>query len=66
VSSTDATSFTNWQACVETVAAAEGECSPYVVSADCVGGEDASPAAACVTGQSFEDDFLAIAGVFCG
>jgi hypothetical protein len=61
---TDSTSFGDWQACV--AAAAQGECSGHLQAAACVNGEDAGPAAACVDGQSFEDQFLAIATVFCG
>jgi hypothetical protein len=64
VSATDPASFATWQACV--AATAQGECNGYLVSAACVGVEDAGPAAACVSGQSFQDDFLATAAVFCG
>ena len=60
----DPTSFGKWQACVG--ATAQGECNPYLVSAECAASEDAGPAAACVDGKTFADDFLAIATVFCG
>jgi hypothetical protein len=61
---TDAKSFGDWQACV--AAAAQGECLAYLEAAACVNAEDAGPAAACVDGQSFADQFLAVATVFCG
>jgi hypothetical protein len=61
---TDVASYTDWQACID--AAGTGECVAYLQSAACVNAEDAGPAAACVTGQTFEDEFFAIADVFCG
>jgi hypothetical protein len=60
----DPTSFGKWQSCV--AATAQGECNQFLVSAACAGSEDAGPAAACVDGKTFADDFLAIATVFCG
>ena len=60
----DGPSFANWQACIQ--ASGLGECQGYLQSAACVNGEDAGPAAVCVTGETFEDEFLAIATVFCG
>jgi hypothetical protein len=60
----DTASFADWQACI--AASAQGGCLAYLQSAACVNAEDAGPAAACVTGQTFEDEFLAIAAVFCG
>jgi hypothetical protein len=60
----DPTSFGTWQACV--AATAQGECNAYLASAACAGSEDAGPAAPCVDGKTFADDFLAIAAVFCG
>ena len=60
----DSTSFASWQSCIG--AAAAGECTGYLQSASCVNGEDAGPAATCVTGQTFQDEFFAIAHVFCG
>jgi hypothetical protein len=59
----DAGSFTDWESCVR--GAAQGECSAYVGPASCALTVDAGPAAACVSGKSFADDFLAIAAVFC-
>jgi len=61
----DAASFADWQACIQ-ASGAQDECGPYLQSASCVNGEDAGPAAACVTGQTFEDVFFSIASVFCG
>ena len=60
----DSASFADWQACIG--AAAAGECAGYLQSAACVNGEDAGPAAPCVAGQTFQDQFFAIARVFCG
>jgi len=60
----DATSFGDWQACIG--AAAAGECAGYLQAAACITAEDAGPAAACVTGKSFQDEFFSIAAVFCG
>jgi hypothetical protein len=61
---TDMTSFDDWQACIN--ASAQGGCLPYLQAAACVNAEDAGPAAVCVTGQTFEDQFFDIATVFCG
>jgi hypothetical protein len=63
----DLASFAEWQRCIDASALAPGsaECAPYLASAACVNGDDAGPAAACVTGTTFEDEFLAIATVFC-
>jgi hypothetical protein len=60
----DAASFANWEACVN--ASANGECLTYATSAQCESGEDSGPAAACVTGSDFQDQFMAVATVFCG
>jgi hypothetical protein len=60
----DPTSFGKWQACV--AATAQGECNAYLAPAACAASEDGGPAAACVDGKTFADDFLAIATVFCG
>jgi hypothetical protein len=61
----DATSFADWQACIGATGG-QSECGAYLQSAACVNGEDAGPAAACVTGKTFEDVFFSIATVFCG
>jgi hypothetical protein len=60
----DITSFDNWQACI--TASAQGVCLSYLESAACVNAEDAGPAAACVSGQTFQDEFFAVATLFCG
>jgi hypothetical protein len=60
----DTASFDDWQACIN--ASAQGVCLQYLQSASCVTGEDAGPAAACVTGQTFLDLFFAIVLVFGG
>lgn len=67
VSPTDPASFGDWQACVaSTGQTGQGECNAYLASAACAEAEDAGPAAACVTGKTFQDDFVAVASVFCG
>ncbi|HEY1695409.1 MAG TPA: hypothetical protein VGL81_28885 [Polyangiaceae bacterium] len=60
----DMASYDDWVACID--ATAQGECLMYLQSAACVNAEDAGPAAACVTGQTFQDEFFSIATVFCG
>jgi len=61
---TDDTSFANWRACV--AASATGACATYTGAAGCAQSEaDAGPAARCVSGQTFQDQFTAIAAVFC-
>ena len=60
----DGASFADWQACIG--ASGGGVCEGYLQSAACVGAEDAGPAAPCVTGRTFKDEFFAIAAVFCG
>jgi hypothetical protein len=60
----DMASFADWQACIS--ASAQGVCLGYLQSASCVNSEDAGPASLCVTGQAFQDEFMAIATVFCG
>ncbi len=60
----DSATFQNWQACI--AASAACECNTYDQAAACVNAEDAGPAAACVDGQTFSDQFLAVATVFCG
>jgi hypothetical protein len=62
---TTASSFADWKACI--VAASSGECMSYLQAASCLNTEaDGGAAASCVTGMTFEDQYLAIAKVFCG
>jgi hypothetical protein len=60
----DPSSFTKWKYCI--AAAQTGECASYGQAADCLGTEDAGPAAGCVTGQSTRDLYNFIAPLFCG
>jgi hypothetical protein len=60
----DAASFTNYQQCVH--AAVSGVCASYAQPAQCQNVEDAGPAAACVTGATFQDLFASVAKAFCG
>ena len=56
--------FPKWQACV--AAAQTGVCGSYGQAANCLGGEDAGPAAGCVAGQTPRDLYNFIAPLFCG
>jgi len=60
----DSASFADYQQCID--AAANGECGTYGTAAQCQNGEDAGPAAACVTGTTFQDLFTSVARAFCG
>jgi hypothetical protein len=61
---TDDASFADWKACI--AAASAGACAAYTAAAGCARSElDAGPAARCISGAAFQDQFTAIASVFC-
>jgi hypothetical protein len=62
---TDDASFANWRACVS--AAGTSVCAAYAGPAGCAQSQhDAGPALRCVNGATFEEQYAAIAAVFCG
>jgi hypothetical protein len=64
---TDDASFADWRACVS--ASGASVCAAYTGPAACAQSQasgDAGPALRCVNGATFEDQYSAIAAVFCG
>jgi hypothetical protein len=60
---TDDASFADWRACVS--ASGSSVCAAYSGPAVCAQ-RDAGPALRCVNGTTFEEQYTAIAAVFCG